>query len=330
MDFKIEKTIDVTGLGNALMDLLVEVDEELLTATQLTKGSMCLVDEESAKKILVGLKDTKLKTSPGGAVANTIKGVAALGGESVLFAKVGEDGHGNAYIEAIEMHGVKSRIGKHTSTTGHALTFITPDAERTFSVHLGAALTLGKEDIIEEDIRLSKILHLEAFQLEGPTQDVVLHAIDLAKKHQTLISIDLAEAFLIERNLALFKEVVSRDIDILFANETEAKTFTGKKGMEALQEMAKMVDIAVLKLGEKGSLVSMMGEVIQIDAVKTVAVDTTGAGDTYAAGFLYGLTHGWSAEKSGRLGSSLSAKVVEKLGVDILEIDIEGVLKEMA
>lgn len=329
MKFPDSKKIDVVGLGSALMDLLVEVDEEIVTAAKLTKGNMHLVDESKIRELLDGLKDVDLKKAPGGAAANTIKGLAALGGEAVLFAKVGEDNHGDDYIEAIELHGVKSRIGKHDSITGHALTFITPDAQRTFSVHLGAALMLGKEDILEEDIALSKVLHLEAFQLEGSTHDVVLHAIELAKKNETLISIDLADSLLIERNLDLFKEVIERDVDILFANEDEAKKFTGKEREEALLEMAKFVNVAVLKLGEKGSLVSIGGEITEIGAVKTKAVDTTGAGDTFASGFLYGLTHDFSTEKSGRLGSLLASKVIERVGVDILDIDVEGVLKSV-
>ncbi|MFT5036952.1 MAG: sugar/nucleoside kinase (ribokinase family) [Candidatus Azotimanducaceae bacterium] len=329
MEFSESKSIDVVGLGNALMDFLVEVDEEVLAKTELAKGSMQLVDEKKAKELLKSLTNTKFLTTPGGAAANTIKAVAALGGDTVLFAKVGEDEHGSAYIEAIELHGVTSRITKHTSTTGHALTFITPDAQRTFSVHLGAALTLGKEDILEEDIANAKILHLEAFQFEGPTQETVLHAIEVAKKHNTLISVDLADSLLIERNLDLFKEVVKRDIDILFCNEDEGKAFTGKEGKEALEIMAGMADTAILKLGEKGSLISIDGEVIEIEAFKTVAVDTTGAGDTYAAGFLYGLTHGWNTEKSGNLGSLLASKVIAKVGVDILDIDIKAIYTEI-
>ena len=330
MKFSEEKSIDVTGLGNALIDLLVEADEALFASTNLTKGNMYLVDEAEAKRLLAGLKDVKYRHTPGGATANTIKAVAALGGEAVLFAKVGDDAHGSAYIEAIELHGVKTRIGKHSSTTGHALTFITPDAQRTFSVHLGAALMLGKEDIIENDIAQSKVLHLEAFQLEGTTHDTVMHAIKLAKKHHTLISIDLADSLLITRNIDVFKEIVARDVDILFANENEARAFTGKEGLDALEEMAGMVQIAVLKLGEHGSLISVNGTVTKIEPVTTTAVDTTGAGDTYAAGFLYGYTHGWDAERSGMLGSNLAAKVIEKIGVDILDIDIESVLKQVS
>jgi len=328
MNFSAEKVIDVTGLGNALMDFLVEINDDVLVDAKLEKGGMYLVDENRANELLAGLQQIKHKTTPGGASANTIKGVAALGGESVLFAKVGEDGHGDSYIEAIEMHGVKSRISKHNSITGHALTFITPDAERTFSVHLGAALMLGKEDILEDDIAISKVLHLEAFQFEGITHNTVVHAIELAKKHKTLVSVDLADSFLIERNLDLFKEIITRDVDILFANENEAKAFTGKSGLEALKQMAGMVDVAVLKLGEEGSFISVNNETSKIEPVKVRAVDTTGAGDTYAAGFLYGYTHGWNIEKSGRLGSLLASKVIEKIGVDILDIDIQGVLKE--
>lgn len=329
MEFAEEKIIDVVGLGNALMDVLVEVDEERFAKAKLQKGGMHLVDEVKARELLESLTDVELKTAPGGSSANTIKGVAALGGESVLFAKVGEDRHGEDYVEAIELHGVKTRIGKDRAVTGHALTFVTPDAQRTFSVHLGAALELGKEDILEDDIKAAKVLHLEAFQFEGSTQETVFHAIEIAKRHNTHISIDLADTALIGRNNDLFKKVVSEDIDILFCNEEEGKAFTGKEKEEALKDMAAAADVAILKLGEKGSLIASEGEVIAIDAVPAKAVDTTGAGDTYAAGFLYGYTHHWSMEDSGKLGSLLAAKVIERVGVDITDIDAIQLRKQI-
>jgi sugar/nucleoside kinase (ribokinase family) len=195
-------------------------------------------------------------------------------------------------------------------------------------VHLGASVMLGKEDVIEEDIRKAKVLHLEAFQLEGSTKDVVQHAIDLAKKHNTLVSIDLADSLLIKRNLDLFKEVLVDHVDILFCNEEEAKALTGKEHEKALKEMGEEAPVAVLKLGEKGSLISVDGEITEVGARKTNAVDTTGAGDSYASGFLFGYTNNWTVSKSGKLGSHLASEVISRVGVDITDIDTSKILEE--
>jgi len=220
-------------------------------------------------------------------------------------------------------HGVITRINNHHEVTGHALTFITPDAERTFSVHLGAAIKLCKEDILEEDIKESKILHLEGYQIEGPTRDTIIHAIELAKKHNTLVSIDLADPGVIRRNKEFIKNLVLNHADIVFVNEVEAKEFTGLNEEEAVKELGRHVKIAVVKLGELGSLICHKGAVTRIDSFPANPVDTTGAGDSYAAGFLYGYCNGWSLSRSGKLGSLLAARVVEKIGVSMADLNAE-------
>jgi sugar/nucleoside kinase (ribokinase family) len=325
------KTNDVIGLGNTLMDFLIEVDDDKLIEFDLKKGEMHLVDEEKAKSVLekVNQHQLEIETIPGGSSANTLKGIALLGGKAILCGKVGEDSHGEVYVQEIEKHGVSSRINKHQNITGHAVTFITPDSERTFSVHLGAALELYKEDVLEEDIEKSKILHLEGYQIEGPTKETIMHAIELAKKHQTLVSIDLADPGLIRRNKEFLKDLVMNHADIVFVNEKEAEEFTGLSPEEALNEIAKHTKVAVVKLGKEGSLISSEGMITMIDAYPAEAVDTTGAGDSYAAGFLYGYTNGLSMEQSGKLGSLLAAKVVTQKGVGLKDINVDE-LKEKA
>jgi sugar/nucleoside kinase (ribokinase family) len=320
------KTNEIIGLGNALMDLLIEVDDNKLIEFNLKKGEMHLVEEEQAKQTLEKIHQHQLQieTVPGGSSANTLKAFSFLGGKALLCGKVGTDPHGDIYIQEMQNLGVGTRISKHNSITGHALTLITPDTERTFSVHLGAAIQLAKEDVLEEDIANSKILHLEGYQLEGPTKETVLHAIQLAKKHNTLVSIDLADPALIRRNKDLFKEL-TKDIDIIFLNEEEAKEFTQLEPEEALKEIAKSVKIVIVKLGIKGSLIYNNNQITKIDSVKAEAVDTTGAGDTFAAGFLYGFCQEWDMKKSGKLGSMLAAKVVEQIGVKINLLNLDEI-----
>ena len=318
------KTNDVIGLGNALMDFLIEVEDQKLLELNLKKGEMHLVEEDKAKEMLSKIEKQQLKLEmvPGGSAANTLKGIAFLGGKSILCGKVGRDKEGMMYVEQMEKCGVVSRIKNHPSKiTGHALTFITPDAQRTFSVHLGAALHLAKEEILEEDISDSKILHLEGYQLEGETKETVLEAMELARKHETLISLDLADPGVIRRNKKLVQKIVQNYVDILFVNEKEAKEFTDKEAEEAVIELSKYVKIAVVKIGAEGSIIGEENGIHYISPFPAKAIDTTGAGDTYAAGFLYGYCCGWPLEKAGRLGSLLASKVVEQKGVKLNHLD---------
>lgn len=326
------KTNDVIGLGNTLMDFLIEIEDHKLLELDLKKGEMHLVEEEKAKTILKKIEQEQLKieTVPGGSAANTLKGIAFLGGKAILCGKVGADKHGLNYIEEMQNLGVTTRIGQHSAIlTGHALTFITPDTQRTFSVHLGAALHLTKEDVLEEDIQNSKILHLEGYQLEGATKETILEAMELARKHGTLISLDLADPGVIRRNLQFLQLLVQDYVNILFVNEAEAKEFTGLEEEEALLELGQYVDTAVVKIGKRGSLILHEKKVHHIAPVPAKAIDTTGAGDTFAAGFLYGLCQDWSLEKAGRLGSALAAKIVEQKGVCFKEIDVEEVKRSI-
>lgn len=316
------KTNDVIGLGSALMDFLIEVDDDKLIEFDLKKGEMHLVEEEKAKEILNKIEEQKLnvENAPGGSSANTLRGITLLGGSAVLCAKVGNDEHGENYVQQMKGHGVTTRINKHHKTTGHCVSFITPDTERTMSTYLGASLELYKEDILEEDIAKSKVLHLEGYQLEGSTKETVLHAIELAKKHQTLISIDLADPGVVRRNKDLFKEILN-DVNIVFVNEKEAQEFTGLENEDAALKLAKSCEIAIVKVGEKGSFICSNNEINKIEVVKAKAIDTTGAGDSYAAGFLYGYCHDWNLADSGKLGSLLAAKVVEQKGVGLKGIN---------
>lgn len=323
------KTFDVIGLGNTLMDMLIEVDEEKFLEFDLKKGEMHLVDGEKAKQVLSKIQTANLdiKKIPGGCSANTLKGVAFLGGNAILCGKVGNDEQGEIYVQEIANHKVVPRINKHpVISTGHAISLITPDTERTFSTYLGAAITLAKEDVLEEDIEKSKVLHLEGYQVEGATRETISHAINFAKKHDTLVSIDLADPFIIRNNIDFLKDLVMNHADIVFVNEKEALEITGLSNEEeAVRKLGKHAKVAIVKLGKQGSLIYSEDNLVKINPVFANAVDTTGAGDTFAAGFLYGYCQGWNLEKCGNLGSYMAAKIVEKIGVRITELDIEEI-----
>jgi sugar/nucleoside kinase (ribokinase family) len=319
------------ALGNTIVDLLIEVDDNKLVEFNLKKGEFHLVDEDKSKDILKIIQDQQLSVQicPGGSAANTLRGLALLGGTAILCGKVGQDKHGEYYIQEVKKQGVNSKINTLPQTTGHAITFITPDAQRTFSVHLGAAIKLYKEDVIEEDIAKSKILHLEGYQVEGQTKETLLHSITLAKKNNTLVSIDLADPGVIRRNLDFLKELI-KDADIVFLNETEAEAFTGTNNeVEAVKKLGEQVKIAIVKVGKDGSYIFHNNTLSKIPGFPANAIDTTGAGDTFAAGFLYGYCNGWDLDKSGRLGSLYASKIVEKIGVKLHELDVETIKSQV-
>jgi sugar/nucleoside kinase (ribokinase family) len=325
------KTNDVIGIGNAMMDFLLEVEDSKLTELGLNKGQFhSTTHNDNARNVKENIhQDPKIKMASGGSVANTMKGIACLGGNTLFCSKIGEDIYGDAYVQELEAHGITSRMSKHGPTTGYVVSFITPDAERTFLGDIAANNHFSKDDVLEEDIMNSKVLHLEGYQFENPAKEAVLHALELAKKYHTKVSIDLSDPGVIQRNKDFFKEIVADYVDIIFLNEEEAEAFTGLTKEDALRDVSKMVDIAVVKLGKEGSLIYQNNQTTKIPGYSANAIDTTGAGDSYAAGFLYGYCQDWDTKKSGKLGSLLAARVVEHIGVKINILDIEAIKEEI-
>lgn len=313
---------DIFGIGSALMDFLIEVDNNELVELNLNKGQFHLIDEEHSKKLLKKIETYKVKTAPGGSSANTLYGVAILGGNVVFCGKVGKDKHGDIYEQKMIEGNVKPKLGRSEDITGHAITFITPDTERTFAVHLGASMQLQKEDVFFEDLEHSKILHIEGYQLEDPElRQVSLHSMDFAKKHGIKISIDLGDPGVVSRNKADIKKMVKDYADIVFANEDEAKALTDLEPLEALNEISKVTDIAIVKIGKEGSFIKQGDTIYEIKGYKADAVDTTGAGDMFAAGVLYGITQDLDLKSAGHIGSYYASKVVEQIGARLDKAD---------
>jgi len=306
---------DVLGIGSALLDFTVMVDETDLKRLGLKKGGMQLIDAERSREILLSLQGKKMDVTPGGSSANTLAGISMLGGRGIFLGKVGNDSHGDRYIRDTERSGVKADIGRHNSMTGHAITFITRDSERTFATHLGAALQLNKDDVREDDIRNSKIIHIEGYLFEPPgLLDACMKALEIAKRNNVIVSIDLADPGLIDRIRPIFETVAREYANIIFVNEHEAKAFAMSEQEQALDYLSKFCDIAIVKLGQDGSLIKSDGVVYRIPVFGTEVVNTNGAGDMYAAGVLYGITRGFSLERSGKIGSYVSSKVVSQVG----------------
>lgn len=306
---------DVTGIGSPLMDIIVEAEESILDTLGLPKGGMTIIDEKRSAEILSTLSTVASVRVPGGSAANTLAGVAKLGGKALLMGSIGSDATGREYTSQTEQSGVATKFITHDALTGHAITFITSDGERTFATHLGAALRFSGNDIDSGLISRSRILHVEGYLLEaGPQRDAAVSAMEAARKSGTKVSIDLADPGVVTRNADALKTIAHDYADILFLNEEEARAFTGQTGHAAVEQVQSFCDIAVVKTGSKGSLVSYNGTVFTIPAFPVTVVNTNGAGDNYAAGMLFGLTHGFGVEQSARIGSLAASRVVAVSG----------------
>lgn len=307
----------ILGIGNALTDILAVLpDDTLLKKYHLPLGSMQHVDMTTGDLIWQDLRKIGVQYVAGGSAANTITGTAIFGMPSGFIGKVGDDELGHLFKSDQEQYGIKSTLLKGSNSSGRAMVFITgANAERTFAVYLGAALELVPEDLTPEMFQGYDYFHIEGYLVQN--QALCRRAIELAHEAGCIISIDMASYNVVESNSLFLHEMVDKYIDIVFANETESKTFTGLEPEQALEEISRHCKIAVVKLGKAGSLVRSGEQWYRIPAWPGEAVDATGAGDTYAAGFLYAHSLGMPLKVCGEVGSIISAKVVEIIGTKI-------------
>jgi sugar/nucleoside kinase (ribokinase family) len=303
----------VLGMGNALVDMLVQIpNDDLLTEINFPKGSMQLVDIAQSDAVMLKINNLPIQQLSGGSAGNTIHGIAALGGETGFIGKVGDDELGAFYHEDLKKAGIQSTFIKSENATGKAIAMITPDSERTFATHLGAAVELSADDLNPEMFHGYGIFHIEGYLVQN--HELLKRAVELAKEAGAMVSIDLASFNVVEENYDFLWDIVKGYVDIVFANEEEAKSFTGKEPREAINQIAEHAQIAVVKIGKKGAYIKNDGVVTHVDATDVKAIDTTGAGDLFASGFLFGLVNGWTMEKAGRAGAIMAGKVIEKIG----------------
>lgn len=321
----------VLGLGNALVDILVRVDPDLLRQLELPKSCMTLVSAAQVNAILKKVSSLKPQEACGGSAANTIAGLARLGAPTGYIGKIGHDPYGEFFAAEMRRHGTDARMFYGASQTGRALGLITPDSERTFATFLGAAVELDATDLSPDLFRGWDTFHIEGYMVQNHA--LTREALRLAKEAGLEVSLDLASHNVVRENLEFLQEMVGRYVDIVFANEDESMAFSGAHSpADALVTLAPRCAVAVVKLGKNGSLVRRREEEHRVECIPARAVDTTGAGDLYAAGFLYGLIQGYSLPVCGRLGSLLSGKVVEVVGAKLSEaqwLEIEAALPSL-
>ena len=323
---------DVTGIGNAIVDVLAQADDALLEKYGLPKGAMNLIDTETADR-LYSVMGPGIEAS-GGSAANTIAGIAALGGKTAYIGKVAQDQLGDVFTHDMRAVGVTYETTPLVGglPTARSLIFVTPDAQRTMQTFLGATTQLGPEDITIDYITSAKVVYLEGYLWDQPrAKEAMRNAAIAAHNWGVKVAFTLSDAFCVGRYRAEFLELVEKHVDILFANEHEILSlYEVEKFDDALQKVRGQTEIAALTRSEKGSVVIRGNEVHVIDAVPGVkVVDTTGAGDAYAAGFLYAYTQGWNLAKAGRLGGAMAAEVISHYGPRV-ESDVKALAAGIA
>lgn len=312
-----EARFDVVAIGNAIVDVLAHADDSFLAERALPKGSMVLIDEDQANA-LYDQMGPAIEAS-GGSAANTVAGIASLGGKAAFIGKVHDDTLGRVFRHDITAIGVHYDTPPLTEgpSTARCMVLITPDAERTMSTYLGACTTLSPDDINEDIVKAAKVTYVEGYQWDqADAKDAIMRAACAAKEAGRKFALSLSDPFCVERHRKEFMELISGFVDILFANEAELKSLFQVDSFDDAVELVKgHCEIAAITHGAQGSVVVTDGDLTKVPA-DTVAkvVDTTGAGDLYAAGFLFGYTQGKPLADCARLGAIAAGEVISHVG----------------
>lgn len=308
---------DVYGVGNALVDVQVQVTDQILTQTNFEKGIMTLVDDQQQQSVLQSITGLPVNRCAGGSAANTIVGVADLGGKTAYCGKVSRDAMGDWFLSDMHKLGVTMGVSPaDEGPTGTCVVLITPDAQRTMVTNLGVSAILTPDDIEEDKLAKSKYVYLEGYLLGGDTTKAAVYkTIELALKHNVKIAFTASDPFLVTMVRDEIWELIKGPLNIIFCNEAEATNLTGKAdAVDAAHEIHQYIDTVALTLGPRGSIIMDSGELIPIEGIEVEAIDTTGAGDMYAGGLLYGITSGMNWKQAGHLASHAAARIVIQLG----------------
>ncbi len=310
------KSYNVYGIGNAITDLQLRTDDAFLTAIGADKGIMTLVDETRQSDVLQALDGHTVNRCSGGSACNTIVGIADFGGRAAYACKVGTDDFGHHYVEELRQFGIAVEVPPAPGTSGTCVVLITPDAQRTMLTNLGISSQLSEADVSESEIAKAEYIYVEGYLFAGDTtRAAALKAIDLASRNGVKVALTVSDPFLIQLCRDIFWQLIEGPVDLLFCNHEEARALTGVDDpIECARSIHRHAENVALTLGKNGSIIMHQNEAIPIEGVSIKAVDTTGAGDMYAAGVLYGVTNGLSWQQAGHLGSHAAARIVAQLG----------------
>ena len=321
---------NVYGIGHALVDMEIHVSDQFLVDAGLQKGSMALVGEARQKELLQQVAGMPQHRSCGGSSANTLIGLAQFGGQGFHACKVADDEAGRFFAEDMRHNGVKNGLDsqQQSGTTGRCLVFITPDAERTMCTHLGISESFSVQQLTEETLSQAEYLYIEGYLVSSPTaQNAAVKAASMARKHGVKTALTFSDSSMVTYFRDGLDAIIGDGLDLLFCNEVEALTYTGADHLQ--EAKARLVDIAPmigLTLGAQGVTIYHDHKWIDIPGVTVQAVDSNGAGDLFAGGFLYGITHDYSLVKAAQLACRASAQLVTQPGARLQKGQAETIM----
>ena len=307
----------ILGIGNAIVDVFVKVDDDFLLRNDLTKGSMKLIKKEEFESLKSTIKIEKIEA--GGSVANTMAGISYLGGNPSFIGKINSDEFGKIYKKSLEKINVNFLYSenKEKLPTGASIIFITPDSERTMCTYLGISSQLSKEDINEDRIKDYEIIFLEGYLWDkGTSEEMFKHVINLAKKHNIKIAMSLSDIFCVTRHREDFFKLLKNDLSILIGNENEINELIQKNNLlDSMNELKNINKLIIITRSENGSIAILNNEIINCESTKVEKVlDLTGAGDLFASGFFKEYLDKSNIKKCLQTGSLLAAKIIQKIG----------------
>lgn len=321
--------MNTIGLGNALVDVLLKLQtEETLSEVGIRKGAMDMINREQMLTIRAKQEKLERTEAPGGSVCNTMRAMARLGANTGFIGKIGDDAVGEFYEKAVRASGVAPYFIHTGGPTGSCTVLISPDGERTMGTFLGPAATITPDEIREDVLARYQCIYIEGYLLVN--EPLVRTTMQKAKKLGLTVALDLSNYNIVNAFKGLLDELIPNYVDILFSNESEAEAFTGLPGREAVGVLAGMVGVSIVTLGKEGALVGSEGAFFTVPAEGGKPVDTTGAGDNFAAGFLYGRSIGATLEQSARIGSLLAGYVIDVVGPQIPEDKWEQIKLKVA
>ena len=308
----------VYGIGNPLIDIIVSVEEQDIVDLGIHKGTMALIDGERMEELMLLAKERQTSYSCGGSCPNTIIALSCLGVETTLAGKIGSDENGKIYRERLRELGVNDQlVVTDSEKTGSTVILITPDSERSMNTFLGANRLYEAKDVDEETAEKASFFHFTGYMWDTTSQqEAISKALKITNKHNGIVSFDLADPFAVGRYREPFLNLIKEHCDIVYANREEARIlFDNYDPYECCRSMGKLCRTAIVKNGKKGSYISHEGKIFSIPVKgPVVPTDTTGAGDVYAAGFLYGQYHQYSIEESGIIASILAGEIITQRG----------------
>ena len=329
-----KKKYDVYGIGNAIVDIVTEVENSFFTLNEVEKGVMTLVDESRQIQLMKAIDMERSKMTGGGSAGNTVTAINQFGGKSFYSCLVARDQFGKFFLDDLASHGIDTNLSFKDCPEGHSgrcLVMTSPDAQRTMNTFLGVSALLSPTQLDESAIKDSSFLYLEGYLVASPPGlQAMKEAKKIAEKNKVSVALTFSDPSMVKYFGAQMEEIVGASVDLLFCNDEEAMLFTGTTSVtEAREKLKKVAKHFVITLGSNGAMIYDGDTFIQIEPYKVQAVDTNGAGDMFSGAFMYGITHGHSYAEAGKLASLAASRVVSQWGPRLDTAGVKRVLKDL-